>query len=213
MKKFMISLYSHDNTSYYRITKLNKNKELHLSVPQGYLPIYGGEEECKRYVIPLKLLPNPKFQELLKQSYGEELEPQIEGAIKLSCTTQRFEKSSLFLFFSSSSFSSIEESSGQSVMEKLMSLYSHDNTSYQRITNQKKDKELCVSVPKGCLPIYVGKESKRYFIPLKLLADPEFQELLKQSYGEELEPEIEGAIKLSCTIQRFEQVLKQLKRK
>lgn len=73
---------------------------------------------------------------------------------------------------------------------------------------EEKNNLLPLPVPKGCLPIYVGEECKRYVVPLKYLTSPLLQALLYQS-DEALEPKIDGPITLTCTTtQTFEEVLK-----
>lgn len=42
-----------------------------LDVPKGYLAVYVGEQEKKRFVIPISFLNQPAFQELLSQAAEE----------------------------------------------------------------------------------------------------------------------------------------------
>ncbi|XP_071725311.1 auxin-responsive protein SAUR21-like [Rutidosis leptorrhynchoides] len=44
-------------------------------VPKGYLAVYVGESERKRFVVPISILDEPSFQDLLckaKEEYGFE---------------------------------------------------------------------------------------------------------------------------------------------
>ncbi|XP_057510030.1 auxin-responsive protein SAUR21-like [Actinidia eriantha] len=42
-----------------------------LDVPKGYLAVYVGESEKKRFVVPISYLSQPSFQDLLSQSEEE----------------------------------------------------------------------------------------------------------------------------------------------
>ncbi|PON39114.1 Small auxin-up RNA [Parasponia andersonii] len=41
-----------------------------LDAPKGYFAVYVGENQKRRYVVPISLLKQPSFQELLSQSRG-----------------------------------------------------------------------------------------------------------------------------------------------
>ncbi|EEF33554.1 conserved hypothetical protein [Ricinus communis] len=63
-------------------------------------------------------------------------------------------------------------------------------------------------IRKGFVAMYVGKELKRYEVPVDYLNFLKVQELLKLSQeGEEFDYIIDGAIKLTCTTKNFDQVL------
>ncbi|KAK9289344.1 hypothetical protein L1049_007499 [Liquidambar formosana] len=61
--------------------------------------------------------------------------------------------------------------------------------------------------PSGFIPIYVGEESRRYVVPVACLSCTMFQALLHQ-FREEIQASIAGPIKLPCSPQMFEWVLK-----
>ncbi|XVF29416.1 hypothetical protein REPUB_Repub15cG0119400 [Reevesia pubescens] len=83
--------------------------------------------------------------------------------------------------------------------------------SYTRLTEAEDAK--AVEAPRGYVPMYVGKEAKRYEVPIKYLSSPEFQELLIRSRDDDLETKIDGPISIACcTSQRFEQLLKVAKK-
>ncbi|KAL4606443.1 hypothetical protein ACB092_09G103300 [Castanea dentata] len=60
---------------------------------------------------------------------------------------------------------------------------------------------------KGHVAVYVGKEKKRYELPVKYLSHPTIQDLIVQSQHGDLEPKIEGPIVLSCRTQFFDGLL------
>ncbi|GJT67082.1 small auxin-up RNA [Tanacetum coccineum] len=49
-----------------QLIKLNNNHQ--RDVPKGYLAVYVGEDQRKRFVVPLSYLDQPLFQELLRRS-------------------------------------------------------------------------------------------------------------------------------------------------
>ncbi|XP_021291841.1 auxin-induced protein X15-like [Herrania umbratica] len=63
----------------------------------------------------------------------------------------------------------------------------------------------------GYVAMYVGEEAKRYEVPIKYLSLPTFKELLMQSQEDYLDAKIEGPILISCTIENFDQLLKNAK--
>ncbi|ONH90737.1 hypothetical protein PRUPE_8G072300 [Prunus persica] len=78
-------------------------------------------------------------------------------------------------------------------------------------------KKLCKShskkhgvVPKGYIPVYVGKgkERKRYCLPLKYISHPTVQELIEKSQADVFDPKIEGPFVLTCNTNTFDQLLK-----
>ncbi|KAM0049352.1 putative small auxin-up RNA [Helianthus debilis subsp. tardiflorus] len=42
-----------------------------MDIPKGYFAIYVGEQEKKRFVVPVSILSEPRFQQLLRQSEQE----------------------------------------------------------------------------------------------------------------------------------------------
>ncbi|KAK9290824.1 hypothetical protein L1049_009002 [Liquidambar formosana] len=78
--------------------------------------------------------------------------------------------------------------------------------SYKRIVGVENAKT--VQVRKGFVPLYVGKEGKRYEVPVKYLSYPTFQALIRQSVADEREIKIEGPIVLPCKTEIFDQILK-----
>ena len=64
---------------------------------------------------------------------------------------------------------------------------------------------------KGHVAVYVGKEKKRYELPVKYLSHHAIQDLMVQSQHGDLEPKIEGPIVLACKTQFFDRLLFSIK--
>lgn len=59
-------------------------------IPKGYLAIYVGEQERKRFVVPVSLLSQPSFQELLRQSEEEFGYDHPMGGLTIPCSQDLF---------------------------------------------------------------------------------------------------------------------------
>ncbi|KAL7108726.1 hypothetical protein ACP275_06G130800 [Erythranthe tilingii] len=62
------------------------NERRTAEVPKGHLAIYVGEDEKKRFVIPLSYLNHPSFQELLFQTEEEFGFHHPMGGITIPCS-------------------------------------------------------------------------------------------------------------------------------
>ncbi|XP_008784357.3 protein SMALL AUXIN UP-REGULATED RNA 10-like [Phoenix dactylifera] len=65
-------------------------------------------------------------------------------------------------------------------------------------------------VPKGCIPIYVGPEHRRFVVPTSYLSHPAFKLLLEKA-EEEFGFEHGGAITVPCEIETFKYILQCMK--
>ncbi|GLT55319.1 hypothetical protein SLA2020_284530 [Shorea laevis] len=84
----------------------------------------------------------------------------------------------------------------------------HPKNRRERLTKAEKAKSNgAVRVPKGHVALYVGKEKKRYEVPVKYLSLPSFEQLLAQSQPNELDIKNDGPIVLPCTIDTFNRLL------
>ncbi|XP_057436709.1 auxin-responsive protein SAUR23-like [Lotus japonicus] len=61
-----------------------------LDVPKGYFAVYVGESEKKRFVIPVSLLNQPSFQELLSAAEEEFGFSHPMGGLIIPCTEDIF---------------------------------------------------------------------------------------------------------------------------
>ncbi|XP_021752972.1 auxin-responsive protein SAUR21-like [Chenopodium quinoa] len=67
----------------------NNNQQ---AVPKGHFTIYVGEQEKKRYVVPLSYLSQPAFQELLKSAEEEFGFNHPTGGLSIPCGEEAFNK-------------------------------------------------------------------------------------------------------------------------
>ncbi|KAJ0447753.1 putative small auxin-up RNA [Helianthus annuus] len=66
------------------------SRKHHWDVPKGHLAVYVGEEQKRRFVIPISYLEQPLFQNLLRQSEEEFGFDHPMGGITLSCQEDLF---------------------------------------------------------------------------------------------------------------------------
>ncbi|KAJ0667034.1 putative small auxin-up RNA [Helianthus annuus] len=65
----------------------NKNQR---DVPKGYLAVYVGEIQMKRFVVPLSYLDQPMFQDLLRRSEEEYGFNHPMGGLTIPCCEEAF---------------------------------------------------------------------------------------------------------------------------
>ncbi|KAK9065538.1 hypothetical protein SSX86_014939 [Deinandra increscens subsp. villosa] len=61
-----------------------------MDIPKGYFAIYVGEEEKRRFVVPVSLLSQPAFQELLHLSEEEFGYNHPMGGLTIPCSEEIF---------------------------------------------------------------------------------------------------------------------------
>ncbi|XP_023755264.1 auxin-responsive protein SAUR21 [Lactuca sativa] len=61
-----------------------------MDLPKGYFAVYVGEQEKKRFVIPVSLLSQPSFQELLQQAEEEFGYDHPMGGLRIPCSEHTF---------------------------------------------------------------------------------------------------------------------------
>ncbi|GMN35416.1 hypothetical protein TIFTF001_042224 [Ficus carica] len=67
------------------LSDLNQASSKGLDVPRGYFAVYVGESQKKRFVVPIYLLNEPCFQELLREAEEEFGYEHPMGGITISC--------------------------------------------------------------------------------------------------------------------------------
>nr|XP_043634956.1 auxin-induced protein 15A-like [Erigeron canadensis] len=65
-------------------------KSSSLDIPKGYFAVYVGEQEKKRFVVPISLLGQPLFQELLQQAEEEFGFDHPMGGLTIPCSEDLF---------------------------------------------------------------------------------------------------------------------------
>ncbi|KAL5858356.1 hypothetical protein ACOSQ3_005814 [Xanthoceras sorbifolium] len=73
-----------------RKSNLFSNKSSSIDVPKGYLAVYVGESQKKRFVIPVSFLNEPSFQELLCSAEEEFGFNHPMGGLTIPCTEDMF---------------------------------------------------------------------------------------------------------------------------
>ncbi|KAK9078184.1 hypothetical protein SSX86_002241 [Deinandra increscens subsp. villosa] len=61
-----------------------------MDIPKGYFVVYIGEEEKRRFVVPLSLLSQPAFQELLHMAEEEFGYNHPMGGLTIPCSEDIF---------------------------------------------------------------------------------------------------------------------------
>ncbi|PSS12038.1 Auxin-induced protein like [Actinidia chinensis var. chinensis] len=69
---------------------VSKGLSATVDVPKGYLAIYVGESEKKRFVVPISYLNQPSFQDLLSQAEEEFGYDHPMGGLTIPCKEDIF---------------------------------------------------------------------------------------------------------------------------
>ncbi|XP_062077000.1 indole-3-acetic acid-induced protein ARG7-like [Humulus lupulus] len=72
------------------LSNSNKAASMAVDVPKGHLAVYVGENEKKRFVVPVSFLSQPLFQELLIQAEEEYGYDHPMGGLTIPCTEDAF---------------------------------------------------------------------------------------------------------------------------
>jgi len=68
----------------------NKASSKFLDVPKGFLAVYVGETEKKRFVVPVSYLNQPSFQDLLSKAEDEFGFDHPMGGLTIPCAEETF---------------------------------------------------------------------------------------------------------------------------
>ncbi|XP_024991471.1 auxin-responsive protein SAUR21-like [Cynara cardunculus var. scolymus] len=69
-----------------------RNRNYQRDVPKGHLAVYVGENQKRRFVVPVSYLEQPLFQNLLRQSEEEFGFDHPMGGLTISCQEDEFFK-------------------------------------------------------------------------------------------------------------------------
>ncbi|KAK8582406.1 hypothetical protein V6N13_069184 [Hibiscus sabdariffa] len=72
----------------FRQSKIFANQA--MDVPKGYFAVYVGESQKKRFIVPVSLLNNPSFQELLRVAEEEFGFNHPMGGLTIPCREEVF---------------------------------------------------------------------------------------------------------------------------
>ncbi|XP_065865095.1 auxin-induced protein 15A-like [Euphorbia lathyris] len=71
-------------------TTIKKGSSRNMEVPKGFLAVYVGESEKKRYLVPLPFLNQPSFQDLLSKAEDEFGFDHPMGGLTIPCSQDLF---------------------------------------------------------------------------------------------------------------------------
>ncbi|CAO2840430.1 unnamed protein product [Amaranthus hypochondriacus] len=73
-------------------------------------------------------------------------------------------------------------------------------------SNRRRRNSHSEKIPRGYLPVYVGPDEKRFIIPMAYLSMPDFGDLM-ETVAEEFGFEHQGALKIPCDEDDFQEIL------
>ncbi|XP_071698750.1 auxin-responsive protein SAUR21-like [Rutidosis leptorrhynchoides] len=73
-----------------RLSFSNGSSTPSMDIPKGYFAVYIGEQEKKRFVVPVSLLSQPTFQELLQLAQEEFGYNHPMGGLTIPCSEDVF---------------------------------------------------------------------------------------------------------------------------
>ncbi|KAD6453902.1 hypothetical protein E3N88_08611 [Mikania micrantha] len=177
-----------------------------IDIPKGYLAVYVGEEGKRRFVVPVSLLSQPAFQELLQLAEEQFGYDHPMGGLTIPCSEDMFSdiasrcdppvflaKDNLITqmlgdptcpHYASAGFSRffpfLEKTQPPNKMAIFLPRIIQAKRVLRRSFSNGSSASASIDIPKGYLAVYVGEEGKRRFVvPVSLLSQPAFQELLQ----------------------------------
>ncbi|KAI5673266.1 hypothetical protein M9H77_13630 [Catharanthus roseus] len=162
-------------------------------IPKGCFAVYVGEDEKKRFMIPISYLNDPLFQDLLLQAEEEYGFKHPMGGITIPCSEDVFTDVITRL-----SHDNIKQHIQIDFQSWIIFIGGHCHVIGIRVTLQILSMAVRVkqilgrifstgagsNVPRGHFAVYVGETKKRFVIPLSYLKNPSFQNLLSQAEEE-----------------------------
>ncbi|KAD6453913.1 hypothetical protein E3N88_08619 [Mikania micrantha] len=144
-----------------------------METPKGYFAIYVGEEEKRRFVVPVSLLSQPTFQEF---GYDHPM-----GGLTIPCSEDMFvdlaSRYGFLILLHQLLYS--ENTLPSTTMAIFLPRILQTKRVLKRSFSNGSSTSTSMDIPKGYFAIYVGEEEKRRFVvPVSLLSQPAFQELL-----------------------------------
>ncbi|XP_010446398.1 PREDICTED: auxin-responsive protein SAUR21-like [Camelina sativa] len=70
--------------------KIFQGRSMAASTPKGFLAVYVGESQMKRYIVPVSYLNQPSFQALLSKSEQEFGFDHPMGGLTIPCPEETF---------------------------------------------------------------------------------------------------------------------------
>ncbi|KAL6176040.1 hypothetical protein ACLB2K_052676 [Fragaria x ananassa] len=200
-----------------------------LDIPKGYFPVYVGESQNKRFVIPISYLNQPSFMDLLSQAEEEFGYDHPMGGITIPCGEETFLDLTSSLNTMGFRFHKIASTKTSEIPKGYLAVYVGESQkkrfvvpiSYMnqpllpRISNTKRSLARSSSngnqtapktldIPKGCFAVYVGEsQKKRFVIPISYLNQPSFMDLLSQAEEEFGYNHPMGGITIPCSEETF----------
>ncbi|KAJ7001378.1 hypothetical protein NC653_011719 [Populus alba x Populus x berolinensis] len=148
-------------------------------VRKGYVAVYVGEEEKKRFVIPVSNLNLPSFHELLSKAEEEFGFDHQMGGLTIPCRRRH-----IIVLHQDILKSRIGSKKGEAVPRTSYALHMVLSSKFLSLLlflqNLLRGSSPARDVRKGYVAVYVGEEEKkRFVIPVSHLNQPSFQELPK----------------------------------
>ncbi|KAK6159551.1 hypothetical protein DH2020_006865 [Rehmannia glutinosa] len=149
-------------------------------IPKGHFAVYVGDNEKKRFVIPVSYLNHPSFQDLLCQAEEEFGFHHPMGGLTIPCSEDLFVD--LTSRLGKMRYTSFPISYQQNSLHTTMAIRQMLRRS---LSSEKRSASSGAEIPKGHFAVYVGEnEKKRFVIPVSYLNHPSFQDLLFQAEEE-----------------------------
>ncbi|XP_011037241.1 PREDICTED: uncharacterized protein LOC105134501 [Populus euphratica] len=169
------------------------------NVRKGYIAVYVGEEEKKRFVIPVSHLNQPSFQELLSKAEEEYGFDHQMGGLTIPC------REDIFIDLTSRlNANTMTRHPAAALAKKILQ---------RSVWNANKPASRSLDVPKGFLAVYIGeREKKRFVVPVSYLNEPSFQDLLTKAEEEFGFNHPMGGLTIPCREDKFNDVLSSLSR-